>query len=194
MKFVFLGEEGVGKTSLLMAYSKGCVPKVYVPTVFDSYSLNVSAGNVPYKLSLFDTSGQDKYGKLRPLSYPNTDIFLICFSIVSPESFHKIKDKFVPEVKKHCPKARIFIVGTQVDLRNDLDTVEKLAKNRLRPVAEAEGEQLAHELGAIGYFECSALTKVAVTELFKAAIASAIEKDDEQVENVQSARCACTIS
>lgn len=38
-------------------------------------------------LGLWDTAGQEEYNKLRPLSYPNTDIFIIVFSVISPESF-----------------------------------------------------------------------------------------------------------
>jgi small GTP-binding protein len=44
-------------------------------------------------IGLFDTAGQEDYDRLRPLSYPNTDIFLVCFSVVAPVSFENIKEK-----------------------------------------------------------------------------------------------------
>jgi len=38
-------------------------------------------------------SGQEDYDRLRPLSYPQTDVFLVCFSVVSPSSFENVKEK-----------------------------------------------------------------------------------------------------
>lgn len=47
----------------------------------------------PISLGLWDTAGQEDYDRLRPLSYPQTDVFLICFSIVSRASFDNVKAK-----------------------------------------------------------------------------------------------------
>ena len=47
----------------------------------------------PISLGLWDTAGQEDYDRLRPLSYPQTDVFLICFTIVSPPSFDNVKAK-----------------------------------------------------------------------------------------------------
>jgi len=50
-------------------------------------------GGEPYTLGLFDTAGQEDYDRLRPLSYPQTDVFLVCCSVVSPASFENVKEK-----------------------------------------------------------------------------------------------------
>ncbi len=50
-------------------------------------------GGEPYTLGLFDTAGQEDYDRLRPLSYPQTDVFLVCFSVVSPSSYENVKEK-----------------------------------------------------------------------------------------------------
>lgn len=50
-------------------------------------------GGEPYTLGLFDTAGQEDYDRLRPLSYPQTDVFLVCFSVVAPSSFENVKEK-----------------------------------------------------------------------------------------------------
>jgi hypothetical protein len=50
-------------------------------------------GGEPYTLGLFDTAGQEDYDRLRPLSYPQTDVFLVCYSVVSPSSFENVKEK-----------------------------------------------------------------------------------------------------
>lgn len=68
--------------------------------------------------------------------------------------------QWVPEISHHCPRTPFLLVGTQVDLREDSNTVEKLAKNKQRPLYPESGEKLARELKAVKYVECSALTQV----------------------------------
>ena len=53
----------------------------------------------PIQLGLWDTAGQEDYDRLRPLSYPQTDVFLVCFSIISRASLENIKTKWVPEIR-----------------------------------------------------------------------------------------------
>ena len=123
-------------------------------------------GDDPYTLGLFDTAGQEDYDRLRPLSYPQTDVFLVCFSVTSPASFENVKEKWFPEVHHHCPGVPCLIVGTQIDLRDDPQVLEKLARQKQRPVTPEQGERLARELGAVKYVECSALTQKGLKNVF----------------------------
>lgn len=68
--------------------------------------------------------------------------------------------QWVPEITHHCQKTPFLLVGTQIDLRDDAATVEKLAKNKQKPITYEAGEKLAKELKAVKYVECSALTQV----------------------------------
>lgn len=129
-------------------------------------------GDEPYTLGLFDTAGQEDYDRLRPLSYPQTDVFLVCFSVTSPASFENVREKWFPEVHHHCPGVPCLIVGTQVDLRDDAAVKEKLAKQRMSPVRREDGERMAKELGAVKYVECSALTQYKLKDVFDEVCAS----------------------
>jgi cell division control protein 42 len=135
-------------------------------------------GHVPHLLTFFhpfpsvhrrDVLGQEDYDRLRPLSYPQTDVFLVCFSVTSPASFENVKEKWFPEVHHHCPGVPCLIVGTQVDLREDPQVMEKLQRQKQRPVAPEQGERLARELGAVKYVECSALTQKGLKNVFDEA-------------------------
>ena len=131
---------------------------------------NIRIGDEPYTLGLFDTAGQEDYDRLRPLSYPQTDVFLVCFSVTSPASFENVREKWFPEVHHHCPGVPCLIVGTQVDLREDPHVREKLAKQRMSPVTRADGEKMARELNAVKYVECSALTQYKLKDVFDEVI------------------------
>jgi cell division control protein 42 len=90
----------------------------------------------------------------------------VCFSVTSPASFENVKEKWFPEVRHHCPGVPCLIVGTQVDLRDDPQVMDKLARQKQRPVASEAGDRLARELGAIKYVECSALTQKGLKNVF----------------------------
>ncbi|KAI1247655.1 Rho GTPase [Eutypa lata] len=175
MRCVVVGDGAVGKTCLLISYTTNKFPSEYVPTVFDNYAVTVMIGDEPYTLGLFDTAGQEDYDRLRPLSYPQTDVFLVCFSVTSPASFENVREKWFPEVHHHCPGVPCLIVGTQTDLRDDPSVREKLAKQKMQPVRKEDGERMAKELGAVKYVECSALTQYKLKDVFDEAIVAALE-------------------
>ena len=139
-----------------------------VITIYPSATSNVKyrIGDEPYTLGLFDTAGQEDYDRLRPLSYPQTDVFLVCFSVTSPASFENVREKWFPEVHHHCPGVPCLIVGTQTDLREDPSVKEKLGKQKMTPVRKEDGERMAKELGAVKYVECSALTQYKLKDVF----------------------------
>ena len=162
IKCVVVGDGDAEKICLLISYTTNKCPTEYVPMVFNNYAVTVMIGGEPYTLLLCDTAGQEDYDRLRPLSYPQTDVFLVCYSVVSLSSFENVKEKWVHEITHHCPRTPFLLVGTKIDLRDDAATIDKLAKNKQKPLSLEAGEKLAKELRAVKYVECSALTQVSV--------------------------------
>lgn len=100
------------QTCLLIVFSKGTFPEVdrrtlavptllifrfqvYVPTVFENYVADVEVDGKHVELALWDTAGQEDYDRLRPLSYPDSHVILICFAVDSPDSLDNVQEKVV---------------------------------------------------------------------------------------------------
>lgn len=176
VKCVVVGDGAVGKTCLLMSYTSNAFPGEYIPTVFDNYSANIMIDDEAVNIGLWDTAGQEDYDRLRPLSYPQTDIFIICFSIVNPSSFENVRAKWFTEIKYYCPEAPILLVGTKEDLRDDYQTRQRLHHRHMVPISPQKGAHLAQEMGALQYIECSALTQRNLSRVFEVAIRGGLGK------------------
>ncbi|XP_017656494.1 transforming protein RhoA-like isoform X1 [Nannospalax galili] len=174
-KLVIVGDENSGKTCLLIIFSKDQFPEVYVPTVFENYVADIELDEKQVELALWDTAGQEYYDRLRPLSYPDTDVILMCFSIGSPDSLDSIPRKWVPEAKHFCPSVPIILVGNKKDLRNDSLARRALAKRKQEPVKSEQGRDMANKIGALVYMECSAKTEEGVREVFETAARAALQ-------------------
>lgn len=119
---------------------------------------------------------QEDFDRLRSLCYPDTDVFLACFSVVQPSSFQNITEKWLPEIRTHNPQAPVLLVGTQADLRDDVNVLIQLDQGgREGPVPQPQAQGLAEKIRACCYLECSALTQKNLKEVFDSAILSAIE-------------------
>uniref|UniRef100_A0A8P4KFJ4 Uncharacterized protein n=1 Tax=Dicentrarchus labrax TaxID=13489 RepID=A0A8P4KFJ4_DICLA len=175
---VLVGDGAVGKTSLIVSYTTNGYPTEYVPTAFDNFTVMVVVDGKPVRLQLCDMAGQDELERFRPLCYKNADVFLLCYSVVRPCSFRNLINRWVPEIRQHCPGVPLVLVGTQLDLREDVQVLIQLAQNQEQPVGTEEGQQLAQELGAVGFAECSALTQKNLKDAFDSAILASIQLTD----------------
>ena len=174
-KLVIVGDGACGKTCLLSVFAKDQFPELYVPTVFESYVADIVVDERCVELALWDTAGQEEYDRLRPLSYPDTDVLLMCYSIDNPDSLENIEEKWVPEVRHFCPTVPIILVGNKKDLRFNQDNIQRLAVQKIEPVTLEYGKMVASRIGACEFLECSAKTKECVKEVFEAAGRAAIK-------------------
>ena len=128
------------------------------------------------ELVLWDTAGQEDYDRLRPLSYPDTDVILLCFSVDTPDSLLNAVDKWKPEMSHFCPGIPFVLVGNKKDLRDDEEVKLLLERYNQKPVTFEEGEEVAKKIGAVCYIESSAKTREGVREVFEAATLAALQK------------------
>ncbi|EPX70587.1 rho family GTPase Rho5 [Schizosaccharomyces octosporus yFS286] len=175
-KLVIVGDGACGKTCLLIVFSKGTFPEVYVPTVFENYVADVNVDGRHIELALWDTAGQEDYDRLRPLSYPDSHVVLICFSIDAPESLDNVQEKWISEVLHFCSSLPIILVGCKNDLRNDPKVIEELSKTSQKPIPYEDGETVAKKIGAYKYLECSAKLNDGVQEVFETAARASMLK------------------
>ncbi|KAG2381696.1 hypothetical protein C9374_006080 [Naegleria lovaniensis] len=172
LKIIVVGDASVGKTCMLISYSNNEFPTEYNPTVFDNYTANVVYKEKTVTLGLWDTAGTDEYDQLRPLSYPDTHIFVIVFDVTNKDSLESVTKKWVPEIKEHTKDrpggVPFLIVGNKLDLRND-------PKEKDRCVPRSEAEKVKQKTGAARLLECSAKTQEGLKDVFEQCIEVVIE-------------------
>eukprot|EP01086_Lenisia_limosa_P012449 TRINITY_DN40788_c0_g1_i1.p1 TRINITY_DN40788_c0_g1~~TRINITY_DN40788_c0_g1_i1.p1 ORF type:complete len:186 (-),score=56.55 TRINITY_DN40788_c0_g1_i1:60-617(-) len=168
IKLVVVGDGAVGKTCLLISYANNKFPESYVPTVFDNYVVDLNTSDCVIHLGLWDTAGQEDYDRLRPLSYPGTDVFLLCFSLTSKNSYDNALAKWYPEVVQHAPGVPIILVGTKVDLREE----------NPEAITTQQGQEMAKRISAVDYKECSARTRDGLKEVFDHAVKAVLFKEE----------------
>ncbi|KAF1530890.1 Rho-related GTP-binding protein RhoF, partial [Eudyptula minor] len=178
VKAVVVGDGSCGKTSLLVAFARGGLPQgisfpVYVSTVFEKYTASLQVGGKPVKIHLWDTAGQEDYDRLRPLSYLDANVVLICFDVTNPNSYNNILTKWYPEVTHFCKGVPVLLVGCKTDLRRDRRD-RKLQEGRLEPVSYQRAKAMARQVHAVSYLECLARYQENVGDIFAEACSAAL--------------------
>lgn len=180
-----------------------------MPTVFENYityPIHPPSGKI-VELALWDTAGQEEYDRLRPLSYPETDLIFVCFAIDCPNSLDNVLDKvgrrphpklplptphpptdelttssqWYPEVLHFCPYTPLFLVGLKSDLRHKKACIEMLKTQGLTPVTTDQGLAVSKKMGA-RYMECSSKEMRGVDEIFNTAILTVVANDRRNIE------------
>lgn len=193
-KLVMVGDTGVGKTSMLIVYTANPFPVEYIPTLFGSYSAHYPIDGTVVNLELWDTVSDEEHAELRPISYPQTDIFVLNFSCTDPASFDNILSKWYPEITHHAPKTPFILVATKTDLRKKKKPNERLRQSLGREtVSKQDGEDMAIKIGACGYFETSSKRGEGVDNVFEFAMKTVLGETEYRRLNSTRNSSKCSL-
>lgn len=169
-KLVVVGDGAVGKTCLLLVFAQGEFPQYYLPTVFEHHLTDIIIDSKRVTLELWDTAGQEEYSRLRPLSYPNADIILLCCSVDLPQSLENAQNVWLPEILQHCPRTvQVMLVVNKIDLRYDENTLANLDITDEIPLQKDQCERVGKQIMAAAVVECSVRQRIGVDEVFETA-------------------------
>ncbi|KAG6819974.1 Rho GTPase [Arthromyces matolae] len=185
-KVVVCGDGACGKTSLLNVFTRGFFTQVYEPTVFENYVQDILVDEQVVELSLWDTAGQEEFDRLRSLSYAETHVIMICFSVDNPVSLENVEAKWIDEILEHCPGVKLVLVALKCDLRDDRGVKERLQRYGGHTVEYEEGLAVARRIRASRYLECSSKHNRGVTEVFYEAARVALST---RVKNPREGGC-----
>ncbi|XP_038228997.1 rho-related GTP-binding protein RhoF isoform X1 [Dermochelys coriacea] len=190
LKIVIVGDGGCGKTSLLMVHAKGAFPEKYAPSVFEKYTTSITVDNKEVILNLYDTAGQEDYDRLRPLSYQNTNMVLICYDVMNPASYDNVLIKWYPEVSHFCRGVPLILIGCKTDLRKDKEHLRKLMSSEQEPITYTQGEATCQQMKAQAYLECSAKCRENIEDVFKEATNIALNAMKKAKRRKKRKRCS----
>lgn len=173
VKCVLVGDSAVGKTSLLVRFTSETFPDDYRPTVYENTGVDVFMDGVQISLGLWDTSGSDAFKGIRPLSYQQADVVLMCYSVANHNSFLNLRNKWISEIRSHLPRIPVLVVATQTDQRD----MGPYSSSCISPI---DGKRLAQDVRAKGYLECSALSNRGVQQVFEYAVRTAVNQAKRQ--------------
>ena len=158
-----LGDREVGKLNIVVRYcNHHFIGKLeYIPCVDDNFSSLFMLQGKPLNLTFgcaldyYNRSNSDDKAFLRGYII-KPDIIALCFSVDDRSSLENVRSKWIPVVNEKAPKTPFVLVGTKIDLRDG----DKPC------ISEEEGRSFAADVGAVGYFECSAKTDTGVRQMF----------------------------
>lgn len=183
-KVILLGDGGTGKTCFGLTLEYGQFPADYVPPTFESVTFSYVKDGVDWSLYFWDTPGNEELDRLRPLSYPQTDLFVILYSVVNLTSFDNITAKWVPEITLHMPGTPWILVASKTDLRDQQETVKRFQESYHRdPITTEEGQALASLRGAASFVEVSSLTNHGLQEAKKQMVNAATTADNAATQD-----------
>ena len=156
-KVVLLGEAGVGKTSIISRYVNNTFSDVLMSTTGASFAVKKLEIDPEHKIKfqIWDTAGQERFRSLAKIFYQNAAVAVLVYDITRRDSFQKLKDFWVKELKENAPSDIILAVAA-----NKSDNYE------FEVVSLKEGKELAQEINAI-FKSTSAMLSHGIEDLFK---------------------------
>ena len=181
-KIAIIGNQHVGKTTILSRYKYETTDDTYAPTVgIDFLTKNVFLEDKTIRLVMWDTAGQERFKSLIPSYLKNANCVILTYDITDKSSFTSL-NKWLSDVRDNVVEGTFIILcGNKIDLNNK------------RAVPKEDGEKFAQE-NKIAYAETSASTGEGINELFNTIIGNFCDvpiinkedKDDDDLDNMGS--------
>uniref|UniRef100_F1L6W2 GTP-binding protein ryh1 n=1 Tax=Ascaris suum TaxID=6253 RepID=F1L6W2_ASCSU len=153
-KIVFLGEQGVGKSSIITKFLRNEVAEDYIATIgIDFFSKNIVVEGKTVRLQIWDTAGQERFRSLIPSYLRDSDVAVIVYDVSSPTSFAKTRQWFNYVNRQRAGDIAIILVGNKSDLTDK------------RKISYESGERIAAAWNC-RHMDVSALTGRNIQELF----------------------------
>ena len=215
-KILVLGDMTSGKTNLISAYGRDRFSETYIPTILNCFQTDAKIGSEVIDLVVVEVSGRDDFEPLRRRAYRRMDGAVICYSVDSVVNLNRIRDYWVPELRKYAPKAPFVLVGTKKDIRDSArDRLEERLKSKAEEVrskdemmadrlqaevkfsedfvSEDRGKRLANSLGANSFMECSSLYRDGTREVFEGVTKIALRKTRRLRQDRRHVDSMCSI-
>jgi small GTP-binding protein len=153
-KVVFIGDEGVGKTSLITRYATSAFRTDYLPTIgANIVAKEVSVEGRIVTIIIWDIAGQEKFSVVRDKYYTGASLATVVYDVAASSTLKSVK-AWLNDLNSYAPKRiPLILVGNKIDLPD-------------RVVSKDEGEKLAKEIHAV-FIETSAKTGENVRKLFE---------------------------
>ncbi|KAL5251398.1 hypothetical protein ACHWQZ_G016938 [Mnemiopsis leidyi] len=157
IKCVMIGDSNVGKTTIFQACLLNSEQEAG-GDVCDSGVAELTVDNIPYEITLYDTSGRESdIPLISSLTFPRTNVFVLCYSVISPRSLENVEKVWLKQIAKHRKKAVTVLLGLRTDQR--LDKTQNI-------VTYYQAKDFAEKHNLSGFTECCAFDSIR-TEILK---------------------------
>jgi len=221
-RILVLGDEAVGKTSLIARAVGQDLDELLSKPLIREYEISLSEIGLSTEkskksssksgvdqqaleeisLCFYDTSGMDEHSSVPKHLFQQADLFVLCYSIISPASFANARNKWYQAIEDYRGKegSGVVVAATKRDLREDEEVIRRLSERNLTPVSRSSGKDLARFIASQSSVSSSAASSesafVEVSSadpssnlLFLRAVASALGVSKKQKSNGGRFRC-----
>eukprot|EP00300_Choanocystis_sp_HF-7_P034551 c47378_g1_i1.p1 GENE.c47378_g1_i1~~c47378_g1_i1.p1 ORF type:complete len:231 (+),score=41.29 c47378_g1_i1:45-737(+) len=175
VRVAIVGDKHVGKSSIISAFAFDSFSQKRDVKDFDFYSVKMQLGAHETtvdvtNLTFPETPGREPPPDKRKDAYATCDVVIFAFSLVDPLSFARVKSFYMKEVQDYAPHAKTVLVGTKIDMLEDVATIGALVDRGMEAVTTEQAKDLQRSLEMDAYCSCSAKTREGVIEVFTTCV------------------------
>ena len=177
LKYIIIGNSGVGKSNITIRFLHGKFSAGYVPTIGVEYGAkSLIIDNKTYRIQIWDTAGQENFRSITRSYYNNCSCAFVVYDITNLKSFEDVQN-WMNECKKNTKNSLLFVlIGNKIDLNNE------------RVISYEKGEKFANEKGML-FFEVSALSGENIEECFVESLKNISERIDKGLYDLSNPNC-----